>query len=78
MGENLRKSYFWLSRRKECLKSDLIRPTQDFFITRFFLSIGGKGISLSDRCVWGGAVVTVLNLASGFQTFGFHGPIKFK
>lgn len=69
MGENLRKSYFWLSRRKECLKSDLIRPTQDFFITRFFLSIGGKGISLSDRCVWGGGSGNSVEFGQWFPDF---------
>lgn len=47
-----------------------IRPNHDF-ITRFFLSIGGKGISLSDRCVWGGGSGNSVEFGQWFPDLDF-------
>lgn len=66
MSENNRKSNFWLSRRKECLKSDLIKDDTGLLHSKI-LNIRGKGILLSDGD--GEVAVVAVNLASGSQTF---------
>lgn len=76
MGENYRKSNFLLSMKKGCLKSGLIKDDMGLLHNKI-LNIGREDILLLDV---GGkvAVVAMLSLASGSQTFGFHEPIKYK